>query len=76
MKQKRTTSERVSRRRAQPAETAPAFEANAFYERLLEMREEKPAAYNTLSAATRLAVEAYVKARQSVARPESGRVAA
>jgi hypothetical protein len=48
------------------------FEVNPFYEQLLEMREKKPAAYNVMSAATRLTVEAYVKAKDSA----SGHVAA
>ena len=55
---------------AAPPEGADAnegFAANPFYERLLELRETKPAAYRTMSNATRLAVEAYVKARQSAA---------
>jgi hypothetical protein len=39
------------------------FEVNPYYEQLLEMREKKPAAYKIMSAATRLAVEAYVKAK-------------
>ncbi|HEX8707228.1 MAG TPA: hypothetical protein VF723_03115 [Pyrinomonadaceae bacterium] len=44
---------------------APGFEVNSFYEALLEMREQKPAAFKSMSAATRLAVEAYVKAKQA-----------
>ena len=39
------------------------FEINPYYEQLLEMREQKPAAYKVMSAATHLAVEAYVKAK-------------
>lgn len=42
---------------------AVGFEVNPYYEQLLEMREKKPAAYRVMSAATRLAVEAYVKAK-------------
>ncbi len=41
------------------------FEINPYYEQLLEMREHKPAAYRVMSAATRLAVEAYVKAKEA-----------
>jgi hypothetical protein len=41
------------------------FEVNFYYEQLLEMREKKPAAYRVMSAATRLAVEAYVKAKNA-----------
>lgn len=52
--------------------SAVGFEVNPFYEQLLEMREKKPAAYNIMSAATMLAVEAYVKAKLSA----SGHVAA
>ncbi|HEX8745904.1 MAG TPA: hypothetical protein VF717_01820 [Pyrinomonadaceae bacterium] len=42
---------------------AVGFEVNPYYERLLELRDEKPEAYRVMSAATRLAVEAYVKAK-------------
>lgn len=45
------------------AKAAAAFEINPYYEQLLEMKEKKPSAYNIMSAATRLAVEAYVKAK-------------
>lgn len=41
------------------------FEVNPYYEQLLEMREQKPAAYRVMSAATRLALEAYVKAKDA-----------
>jgi hypothetical protein len=41
------------------------FELNPYYEQLLEMREKKPAAYKVMSPATRLAVEAYVKAKDA-----------
>lgn len=41
------------------------FEVNPYYERLLEMREQKPAAYRVMSAATLLAVEAYIKAKEA-----------
>jgi hypothetical protein len=55
------------------AKATVGFEINPYYEGLLELREKKPAAYRVMSAATRLAVEAYVKAKaaashQSVAR--------
>ena len=42
---------------------AVGFEVNPYYEQLLEMREQKPAAYRVMSAATHLAVEAYIKAK-------------
>lgn len=44
---------------------AVSFEINPFYERLLEMRDERSSAFNSLSAVTRLAVDAYIKAKQS-----------
>ncbi len=44
---------------------AVGFEPNPYYEQLLEMREKKPAAYKMMSAATRLSVEAYVRAKES-----------
>ncbi|MBD0370094.1 MAG: hypothetical protein ICV60_04615 [Pyrinomonadaceae bacterium] len=46
---------------------AVSFEVNPYYEQLLEMREKKPAAYRTMSTATRLAVEAYIKAKEAAA---------
>lgn len=57
-------------------QSAPGFEANPFYEQLLEMREQKPAAYNIMSAATRLAVEAYVKAKNSASGHSAAKAAA
>lgn len=50
---------------------AVGFEVNPYYEQLLEMREKKPAAYRVMSVATRLAVEAYIKAKEAA----SGNVA-
>lgn len=41
------------------------FEINPYYEQLLVMREQKPAAYRVMSAATLLAVDAYVKAKDA-----------
>lgn len=47
------------------AKGAVGFEVNPYYEQLLEMREKKPAAYRVMSIATRLAVEAYVRAKEA-----------
>ncbi|HEX8476036.1 MAG TPA: hypothetical protein VF666_18700 [Pyrinomonadaceae bacterium] len=55
---------------------ATEFDLNPFYERLLEMQEQKPSAFNNLSAATRLAVQAYVKAKQAFWKPEANKTAA
>lgn len=53
------------------------FEINPYYEQLLEMREKKPAAYKVMSAATRLALEAYLKAKESAAeKPPATKAAA
>ncbi len=52
------------------------FEVNPFYESLLEMRERKPEAFKNLSPVTRLAVEAYLKARQMSSAPEIREAAA
>lgn len=43
------------------------FELNPYYEQLLEMRENKPAAFKMMSAATRLSVDAYVRAKEAAA---------
>ncbi|HKS30432.1 MAG TPA: hypothetical protein VJS44_21580 [Pyrinomonadaceae bacterium] len=55
---------------------AIGFEVNPYYERLLEMREQKPAAYKVMSAATRLAVEAYVKAKDAASTEVARKAAA
>ncbi len=78
MKEKKSS---VRRSAKTPAAVKPSggvtFEPNPFYERLLEMRVEKPSAFNNLSAATRFAVEAYVRAKQSAAGgPEVSKAAA
>jgi hypothetical protein len=49
------------------AASAVGFEINPYYEQLLEMREKKPAAYRVMSTATRLAVDAYVRAKEAAA---------
>ena len=41
------------------------FEINPYYEQLLEMREQKPAAYRVMSLSTHLSVEAYLKAKRA-----------
>ena len=46
---------------------AIGFEINPYYEQLLEMREKKPAAYRVMSPATRLALDAYVRAKEAAA---------
>jgi hypothetical protein len=58
------------------AKNPVGFEVNPFYEQLLELRETKPAAYNIMSAATRLAVEAYVKAKDSASEHGAAKAAA
>jgi len=63
--------------RESPVEDSPGgFELNAFYERLLEMREQNLSAFNTMSNATRLAVEAYIKAKLNFAKPRADKAAA
>lgn len=52
------------------------FEINPYYEQLLEMREKKPEAYRVMSAPTRLAVEAYVKAKEAAAERKETKIAA
>lgn len=52
------------------------FEINPYYEQLLEMRETKPAAYNVMSAATRLTVEAYVRAKEAASQRRAVKAAA
>lgn len=52
------------------------FEINPYYERLLEMRETKPAAYKVMSAATRLTVEAYVRAKEAASHHHAVKAAA
>lgn len=54
-----------SRADAERTTSAVSFELNPFYENLLEMSDQRPSAFNNLSAATRLAVEAYIKAKQT-----------
>jgi hypothetical protein len=48
---------------SQPAASANGFESNPFYERLLEMKQNQPDTFKTLSAATRIALEAYIRAK-------------
>ncbi len=38
---------------------AAGFEPNAFYERVLELRRDRPAAFDSLAPVTRLALGAY-----------------
>jgi predicted DNA-binding ribbon-helix-helix protein len=67
--------DRGSREKAGATSTVN-FELNPFYERLLEMKEERPAAFNNLSAATRLAVRAYIKAKQTSSETKARKTAA
>ncbi|MBC7910466.1 MAG: hypothetical protein H7Y30_08200 [Pyrinomonadaceae bacterium] len=48
---------------SKPAGSAIGFESNPFYERLLEMKQNKPDTFKTLSAVTRIALEAYIRAK-------------
>lgn len=75
MKDKR----RTGKDRARPAlkeKQRVEFEINPYYEQLLEMRETKPAAYNVMSAATRLTVEAYVRAKEAASQRRAVKAAA
>ncbi|MCA1591979.1 MAG: hypothetical protein LC754_04865 [Acidobacteria bacterium] len=77
MKERRNA--KSGKRAAQQTEReqgACGFEPNAFYERLLEMREENPSAFNTMSAATRLSVEAYIKAKLNFTGAKANKIAA
>ena len=58
------------------AKGAVGFELNPYYEQLLEMREKKPAAYKMMSAATRLSVEAYVRAKDAASQGVERKAAA
>ena len=58
------------------ANQAVGFEVNPYYEQLLVMREQKPAAYRVMSPATHLAVEAYVKAKTAASETSETRRAA
>jgi hypothetical protein len=58
------------------AKGAVGFELNPYYEQLLEMREKKPAAYKMMSAATRLSVEAYVRAKETASQGVERKAAA
>ncbi len=75
-KRERVKDEKRHARQLQPVEAAGGFEPNAFYERLLEMREQNPSAFHSMSAATRFAVEAYTKAKRNVDGQQPGKVAA
>jgi hypothetical protein len=57
--------QRKAKKEQAGAKGSVGFEVNPYYETLLEMREKKPAAYRVMSVATRLAVEAYVKAKDA-----------
>ncbi|HEX8174829.1 MAG TPA: hypothetical protein VF543_06905 [Pyrinomonadaceae bacterium] len=71
MKEQRKTGKRETGQKG-----TVGFEVNPYYERLLELREEKPAAYRVMSAATRLAVEAYVKAKEAASVAVAAKAAA
>lgn len=73
MKDKR----RAKRERASaPLKARVEFEINPYYEQLLEMREQKPAAYKVMSAATQLAVAAYVRAKEAASNQQAIKKAA
>jgi hypothetical protein len=73
MKDKRRTRKVGSR----PAsKDGVGFEINPYYEQLLEMRETKPAAYKIMSVATRLTVEAYVRAKEAASQHPAIKAAA
>ncbi len=55
--------------------SATGFESNPFYERLLEMKQHKPDTFKTLSVVTRIALEAYIKAK-TFSTSEVSRIAA
>ena len=52
------------------------FEINPYYEQLLEMREQKPAAYKVMSPVTQLAVAAYVRAKEAASNQQAIKEAA
>ncbi len=47
---------------------AAGFEPNAFYERVLELRRDRPAAFDSLAPVTRLALGAYEAQKREHAR--------
>jgi len=47
---------------------AAGFEPNAFYERVLELRRDRPAAFDSLAPVTRLALGAYEAQKREAAR--------
>jgi hypothetical protein len=51
-----------------PQHPKPAFEPNAFYERVLELRRTNPAAFDSLAPATKLTLGAYESAKREAAR--------
>lgn len=75
-KRQKVRDEKHAARQPQQTEMTGVFEPNAFYERLLEMREQNPSAFNSMSNATRFAVEAYTKAKRKVAEPQLCKAAA
>jgi hypothetical protein len=42
-----------------PQHPKPAFEPNAFYEKILQLRRDHPAAFDSLAPVTKLALGAY-----------------
>ncbi len=58
-------------RKAQPKPKHPlaaGFEPNAFYERVLELRRDRPAAFDSLAPVTKLALGAYEAQQREAAR--------
>ena len=74
--QAQANAKKQSRLRPVAPKARVEFELNPYYEQLLEMREQKPAAYRVMSAATHLAVEAYVKAKRAASIEEQATRAA
>ena len=55
---------RQQTRQTQKADAIPRFERNVFYEQLLKMQRENPRTFETLSMATRLALNSYTVAKR------------
>jgi len=54
--------------RSEETVRAHRFEPNAFYERVLELRRDRPAAFDSLAPVTKLALGAYSAAKREAAR--------
>jgi hypothetical protein len=61
-------------RKAQPKPKLPpaaGFEPNAFYEKVLDLRQTNPAAFASLAPVTKLALGAYEAQQREAARPQA-----